>query len=259
MRRRELLGWTVTLGVLGSATPGLMQYRDLQDIEETNETPLDEALDDLEDDLEDDAFNFAVLPEEAYAHDEIERQLQDTYTATADGDPATVEITADTTNTAWDGLLDTVLREQYEQHDDYVDVDTIYGRALDEFGDADDFVRAVHDDEDLLEEGVRTTASLLGAYIEATAAGELQFYEDSERAEDRGVWATLLGVSADPDRQVDGYHSRIEGIEVDGQEYAVEHTLTPEEYTGDVQGMSFDGSLENHLELYRERAALRDG
>lgn len=256
MKRRELLGWTVALGALGSATPGLMQYRDLQDIEETNETPLDEALSELEEDLEEDAFNFAVLPEEAYGHDEIEKHLQDTYAATADGDLATVEITADTTNTPWDGLLDTVLREQYEQHEDYMDVDTIYGRALDEFDDADGFVRAVHDDEDLLDDGIRTTASLLGAYIEATAAGELQFYEDSDRAGERGVFATLLGVSADPDRQVDAYRSRIEGIEVDGTEYEIEHTLTPEEYTDGVQGLSFQGSLKSHLELYRERATV---
>ncbi len=139
-----------------------------------------------------------------------------------------------------------------------MDVETIYGRALDEFEDADEFVQAVHDDEDMLEDGITTTASLLGAYIEATAADELQFYEDSDRADQRGVFAALLGVSVDPDRHVKEYRSRIEGLEVDGTEYAIEHSLRPEEYTDQVQGMSFQGSLENHLELYRERATVEE-
>ncbi len=51
MKRREFLGWLVAIGGIGSATPSIMQYRDLQDIEETNDVPLDDALDELEDRL----------------------------------------------------------------------------------------------------------------------------------------------------------------------------------------------------------------
>lgn len=256
--RRELLGWTAVIGTPLAYMFGSEEREELEEIKEANRRPLTETLDDVTSRIEQETLPFAVLPDSAYAFDETEKRLSASYDIQADGEPATVTLTADTRDTAWESIFEAVLEDQYETQQATMGVDTIYGRDIDVFDDAEEFIDTVYSDEALKEDAIITSTSLVATAMEATMADELRFYEDSDRAENTGIWADLNGVEPDPDRSVTRYRSRIGGIEIDDTVYTVENDLEPDAYADAIDAYSFQGKLDGHLEQYRSTATVTE-
>lgn len=258
MSRRGLLGWSAVIGTPLAYIFGSDEQEQLDEIKEANRRPLREQLDDVTSRLDQEPLPFAVIPDSAYAFDETEEGLAVSYEGRAEGDPATVTMAADTHDTEWGAILEAVQEEQYETREATMGVETIYGRDIDAFEDAEDFIETVYDDEGLMEDAVITSASLVATAMEATMADELKFYEDSDRADNTGIWADLNGVEPDPDRSVTAYRSRVEGIEIDDTVYTVEHDIEPDAYADAIDAYSFQGKLDGHLRQYRDTATVTE-
>lgn len=240
------MGWSTAIGTPLAGMFGMDIDRNVSDIREASSTPLDEALENIEDQLNDDSFSIAVLPREETGYRTLEEQADNNYDIGL-SENNVVQIDIDASETDFDTVFEDTVRQMHGHR--YAD-----SLGIDETGlSEDEFYEKVLNNDEAFGKALVQTTDLLGAYAEAHVADDLQYYEDSSRAEPGFVEKMIAG-SPETDESVRGYDLHLNNVEIGGESYDFEHHLSTGQMEEIVSKYSFSETWQTQLDFYRDEA-----